>query len=498
MAVSGEKLSKSFSGVRVLDDVSIDVADGKIHALLGANGSGKSTLIKILTGVYQNEAGEVIVAGERLRTVASPALARSLGIAVVHQEAPLIDTSTVAECVALFRGYPSRAGLLQWGALHDQVEAMLARFSFSIDPRRLAGTLTPAERAMVSLAIALDGIGSSVSMLVLDEVTASLLRDEAEPYLEKVTELARSGIGVLMVTHRLAEVRDRADSATILRDGKVVFAGSPQSLDDEAIVDLIVGASERASGVAGAPAAASARARDGDALLRLRNLAGTFIRDVSLDLYPGEIVGIAGLAETGTAELPNILSGEMARKGGEVSVRGQAIAARSGPRGFIKAGVVVLPADRLRAGGIGTLPVGENILLPNLGRFWGRLSAERSHVDVLLETFDVRPRVAGATFGKLSGGNQQKALLAKWLDQRPSVLVLDDPTSGVDPGARERIFATLRSVAAEGIGILFFSTEPEQLAVMCSRVLVLKEGTVAKELSGAELSHQSISRWCYS
>lgn len=500
MSVSGSGLSKSFSGVKVLQGIDIDVEDGQVHALLGANGSGKSTLVKILTGVYQNDTGEISVFGRKLKTLAMPAQARGLGIAVVHQEAPLIDTSTVAECVALFRGYPSRGGLVSWTALERQVNELFARFGFSVDPNRLAGSLTPAERAMVSLAIALDGVGSGVAMLVLDEVTASLPRDEAQPYLERIADLARSGIGVLMVTHRLAEIRGRADRLTILRDGKIVYAGSPRELDDEAIIGMIVGAEEKPAAthrpVAAPPVAPTTKR--GDVLLKLEHLAGRSIRDLSLDLHPGEIVGVAGLAETGAAELPHILSGEMARSGGVISVRGRELPLRARPRDFIRAGIAVLPADRLRAGGIGTLSVAENIMLPNLDRFGLRFSAEREHVGGLMNDFDVRPRAPATLFSKLSGGNQQKALLAKWLDTHPSVLVLDDPTSGVDPGAREMIFSMLRSVAADGVGVLFFSTEPEQLAAMCSRVVVLKDGTVIKELSGSELTHHSISRWCYS
>ncbi len=214
MALIGTGLSKSFVGRSVLKQIDIQIADGEIHALLGANGSGKSTLVKILTGVYAPDAGAIAIAGRQLTNIASPHQANELGIAVVHQEAPLIDTMTVSECIALFRGYPMTGGSISWGRLHRDVAAMLEAFGIHIDPRQLAAKLSAAERALIALMIALDRVKSGLQLLILDEVTASLPRDEAEPYLDRVSELARSGIGVLMVTHRLAELRGRVSRVT--------------------------------------------------------------------------------------------------------------------------------------------------------------------------------------------------------------------------------------------------------------------------------------------
>jgi ribose transport system ATP-binding protein len=241
MTVAGEQITKAFAGKRVLDAVDIDIAAGEVHALLGANGSGKSTLVKILTGVYGADGGTIVVGGRRLNTISSPAQANKLGIAVVHQEMPLIDTSTIAECIALFRGYPTSGGRIRWRALRREVADMLDRFAARLDPDRLAGTLSPAERALVALIIALDRVDAGLNLLVLDEVTASLPRDEAEPYLNHVAALAKRGTSVLMVTHRLAELHDRADRMTILRDGRGVFSGSVGSIDEAAIVSHMVG-----------------------------------------------------------------------------------------------------------------------------------------------------------------------------------------------------------------------------------------------------------------
>ena len=509
MAIVAEGVTKSFAGLRVLDNVGLSVAAGEIHALLGANGSGKSTLAKILSGVYQPDRASITVKDRNVPGILSPQHAAELGIAIVHQEAPLIDSATVAECIALYRGYPTRSGLVQWRRLHREIEGMLARSGVRIDPRTLAGHLTPAERALVSLVIALDRAPNELSLLILDEVTASLPRDEAAPYLEKVAALAQSGVSVLMVTHRLAEVRSKASRMTVLRDGKVVHVGAPAETDEDLIIAMMVGSPE--------PERAAARSRTqvlggfwsefggggnvtrqpGEPLMEVEGLAGEQLVDVTFTLHVGEILGLAGLKEAGIGELPLILGGAEPRRGGRVSVAGRELAASGSPGAAMAAGIALLPADRAHDGGVRTLSLSENIMLPAFDRYWGRGDRERTVVGRLIADFDVRPQRPEALFATLSGGNQQKALLAKWLHLRPAVLVLDDPTSGVDPGARQKIFELLRDAATEGLGILFFSTEPEQLASLCSRVLILKDGLIAGSLSGAELTHQAISRWCY-
>jgi ABC-type sugar transport system ATPase subunit len=510
MAIVAESVTKSFANIRVLDNVEVSVADGQIHALLGANGSGKSTFAKILSGVYQPDRASIAIQGRAVPAILSPQHANELGVAIVHQEAPLIDTASVAECVALHRGYPTRSGLVHWGQLHGDVEAMLLRFDVHIDPRTLAGRLTPAERALVSLIIALDRAPAELSLLILDEVTASLPRDEAEPYLERVAALAQSGVSVLMVTHRLAEVRSKASRMTVLRDGKVVHVGSPAETNDDEVIALMVGSPESSqirrassSSVLGGfwtdfgIAAAGAARKAGEPLMEVEGLAGGPLADVTFTLHAGEILGIAGLEEAGIGELPRILGGAEPRRQGRISVAGRELEAGAGPAASIAAGIAVLPGDRAHDGGVRTLSVAENMMLPAFERYWTRRDRESAVLKRLIADFDVRPPRPQALFGTLSGGNQQKTLLAKWLHLHPAVLVLDDPTSGVDPGARQKIFELLRDAASEGLGILFFSTEPEQLAAMCSRVLILKDGVIAGSLSGGELTHQAISRWCY-
>jgi ABC-type sugar transport system ATPase subunit len=499
-------LTKIFAGRKVVQGVDLEIRAGAVHALLGANGSGKSTVVKLLTGVYQPDGGVITIGGREMGSIASPRAASALGVAVVHQEAPFIDTLSVAECIAQFRGYPTQGGRIQWAKLNREVRAMLEPFDLAIDPGALAARLTAAERALIAIIIALDGARSEVKLLILDEVTAALPRNQAEPYLERVAALARSGIAVLMVTHRLAELHGRASKATVLRGGTVAYEVDAEHIDEDRLVEEMVGpakappkASSASVGAGGLRALWSERRPDpsGETALSVQGLEGATLHDLSFDMRRGEIVGVAGLGDSGVAELPRILAGLEAPIGGRISVGGKPVPPRATPRTLIRAGMVVLPADRLRSGGVATLSVAENILLPDLARFWSKPRHEAEFIKRIIARFDVRPASAATLFGKLSGGNQQKAILAKWLALKPQVLVLDDPTSGVDPGARQTIFQLLREAAANGIGVLVFSTEPEQLAAFCSRVLILREGEVASELTGEAVDRQTISRWCY-
>ena len=513
MTVAGEKLTKSFAGIRVLDKVDLTVDRGEIHALLGANGSGKSTLVKILTGVYQPEAGTVRVGDRVLPAIASPHEANALGIAVVHQEAPVIDTMTVAECIALFRGYPtSGAGRIQWGRLYEESARLLDRFGIAVSPRQLAGELNPAQRALVALVIALDRVTSGLELLILDEVTASLPEDEAGVYLERVAAIAKEGTGILMVTHRLAELNGLASTVTVLRDGRRVYHAPAGETDEEGLVGYMVGEEEENELLHKTPAAVAhgavkrlwaaglgktAKHADATDALNVQHLVGKTIHDISFRVGRAEIVGVAGLADSGVTELPEVLAGVASRASGEIRIGNTPLPLAVAPRQAIEAGLALLPADRLHNGGIANLTVADNIILPDVDRYWHRRKDEQDLLQTAIAELDVRPPNSQAVFGQLSGGNQQKALLGKWLLTRPTLLVLDDPTSGVDPGAREKIFEILRDAAGEGVGILFFSTEPEQLAAMCSRVLVLKSGKIAAELTGGELTREMISQWCY-
>ena len=505
MGVAATSISKSFPGTRALYRVDLSVGAGEVRALLGANGSGKSTLVRILSGVYQPDEGSLLIGERRISALASPNEANALGIAVVHQESPLVDTLTVAENIALFRGYPTSRGRIQWRTLRRDTRELLERFGIDVDIGTLGGLLSPAERALVALAIALDRVTAGLALLILDEVTASLPEDQARTYLEQVRMLAAAGTPVLIVTHRLSELHGLATHVTVLRDGIVVHQAEAAAVDDESLVRQIAGVEHNEPETKGPSDTAQAAVRlwvggrrgDDRPVLEVEHLAGKLIHDTSFTLRGGEIVGVGGLAAGGIGELPLLLSGAAARRGGALRVNGREISPHASPRELIGAGLALLPADRLRGGGIASLSMSDNVVLPDARRYWHKPRLERATLQHLIERLDVRPPSPDALFGSLSGGNQQKVLLGKWLMLGPSVLILDDPTSGVDPAARRTIFSILREAASAGLAVLLFSTELEQLVTLCSRVLVLRDGAIATELAGGGLTRESVTKWCY-
>lgn len=515
MAIRAVGLTKTFAGITVLNNVSLTVKPGTVHCIVGANGSGKSTLVRLLSGVYQPDDGTIDLNGRPMPGLGSPAEAFRRGVRVVHQEAPLIDTLTVAECVAVFHGYPVGAGFrVRWRELHDTVGRLFELMSISVDPRRLAATLAPAQRAMVALAIAMDDVERAASLLILDEADAAIPEGEAEPFLRMVRDVSRSGIPVLMVTHRLKEVTAIGDEVTILANGQVGYHGATEALTEEFLVAKMTASPHDETSEDPAPTSSptvtvatlwevAGRTQPPHApttpALNAAHLSASTLRDVSLHVDPGEIVGVAGLADSGAPELPLALAGALPFSAGTVTVAGRPLPPRFTPKAAIQAGIVLLPADRLRQGGITTLTVEDNLVLPQAVRFWHRSREQHAVVATALKTLDVRPRQPKTMFGALSGGNQQKSILAKWLLFRPHVLILDDPTSGVDAASRHMMFAALHEATEHGVGIILLSTELDQLASMCSRVIVLRRGAVATELrrDDGTLTREAITGWCY-
>ncbi len=517
MAFGAYGISKRFPGTQALSDVTVQVDDGSIHALLGANGSGKSTLVKVLTGVLRPDSGHLVVNGEPLPELPSPSVAVRHGIRVVHQTAPLIDSMSVLECIALFRGYPrTRVGFVSWRKARSIARETLGKVGLGhISTQALARELSGAQRALIALAIALRD-DEAPAALLLDEATASLPDSEAEQFLEVVGSLARKGAPVLMVTHRLEEVRRFADEVTVLHEGKVVYSGPTTEItDDELISFMIEGTLGDLYALPVSPAAEAIRT-DGRLSPRLQRLWATtpekpvnihltespalavtelrtaLLDDLSFTVGRGEVVGVVGLVQSGVAELPYVLAGVTTRRSGIICVGGIALPLPHNPRIALEKGLVLLPSDRLREGGIASLTVEENALLPDAHRYWSHGKSAQAATADLIDSLQVRPPEPFAQFRALSGGNQQKVILGKWLRLHPTFFILDDPTSGVDPGARRVIFQTVRTAAAVGVGFLVFSTEPQQLATVCDRVIVLKAGRPMRTLSGESLSGRAI------
>lgn len=516
-ALAIEDVSMDFGTVQALSNVSLDVMPGQIHGLIGANGSGKSTLVKIMSGVQAPTSGSLRFAGESHSHLTPPARANALGVRVVHQEAPVIDTLTVLESVAIFRGYERTSfGRIPWRKLRRNVRELLDRMDVDVDVDELCAQVRPADRAGLALAIAMgdqfvDGADpNAIRLLIVDEVTASIPDNETSQHLERLRRIADGGVAVVMVTHRLGEL-DFADDLSVLRNGRLVYRqeGGPRRTIPELIAEMVPEPEEVTEAAAGtgipqrpvltlwessAPIeAAHPEVESGKEVLSLKGIAGDELHGVDLTARSGEVIGFAGVQHAGINELPLILSGAVPRQGGEIVVNGKKMGKRVTPSELIRAGLTTVPSDRLREGGVASLSVAENVVLPDLRRYWHKRTTYRAVVDGVIKALDVRPPRRTTKLGELSGGNQQKVLLGKWLALRPTILCLDDPTYGVDPAARELIFAAITDAAQLGMCVLFFSTEPEQLVRLCDRVLILEHGEVTQELVGDDLNLQTVT-----
>jgi ribose transport system ATP-binding protein len=490
-------LSKRFSGVTVLRNVDLEIAPGEVHALLGGNGSGKSTLIKILSGYHRPEPGSrVLISGQELH-FGSPQSSYRLGCRVVHQDGGLVDELSVTDNLSLTAGYPCRWGTIRESAARQSAAQALRRLGLDLDPRTPVGDLSAASRTEVALVRALrEDAQAPVRLLVLDEPTATLPVKEVRQLLDTVRRVAAQGVAVLYVSHRLSEAFDVADTVTVLRDGRKVTTEPISGLSRDQIVTLItgLGAEEvRARPPAAAPEQAA------EQVLSVGGLRAGPVRDLSFTVGAGEIVGLAGITGSGCEIVLGSVFGVTARRGGTVTAGGRRLPPLR-PDLAIQAGVAHLPADRKALSGLMELTATENLTLVDLAPFWrggwlwrGRETAETKE---WVNRLGVRPR-AGAMrpLSTFSGGNQQKILFAKWLRCSPGLLLLDEPTQGVDVAAKGEIHRLVQAAADQGTGIAVSSTDFDELAAICHRVLVLHEGHLVAELQEADISPANITRY---
>lgn len=488
-------IRKTYGTREVLHGVSLDVHAGEMHALLGANGSGKTTLVRVLTGSEQPDSGSIVVSTGGEQALRSPRDAREHGIRVVHQETPFIDSMSVAENIALKLGYRTGPAGIHWRAVHRFAQSCLAPLDLDIDPTRLAATLTASERGLIAMAIALgDGGPASTSslVLVLDEATASIPEDEAEAVLRRVRALTESGVGVLMVTHRTREVRDFADHISVLYDGSLSYTGADKLSEDE-LVKMIV---NRTADAADEPSRAAPRSRPAEPVLTVKQLRSGALTDIEFSVGRGEVLGVVGGAASGVEQVAAALAGLDPAANGIVRVaRTEAPAPRT-PRQALALGIALVPRDRLRQGAVGILSVFENVMLPSARGLRYQTKARKELVAELMERFDVVPRDPDVLVSQLSGGNQQKVIVGKWMARAPRVLILDDPTVGIDPGARITLFRTVREACErDGLAVLLLSSEPEQLSEHCDRVIAIYRGSIAETLTDEDLNEVRVARW---
>ncbi len=485
-----KSVSKAFPGVRALIEVSCDVQPGEVHALVGQNGAGKSTLVKCVTGVHAPDSGEIRFGGERLE-VFSPKHAADSGIAVVHQRMPLLPDLSVAENVHLGQ-LPTRAGFLDRRAANQHTRELLARFGLEVDPEAPVRSLTVSERQEVAIARALF---RDARLLVLDEPTAALDAAQSRRLFAVVENLRRQGVAVLYVSHYLEEIFALADRITVLRDGRLVTTTPTAATDESEVVTLMAGHRP----IVGADVEPSATAptvdRRGSASVRLEQVSTEVLRDVSLSIEPGEVVGVTGVIGAGGHEIARVLYGLVQPRAGSLSL-GDSPYRPDGPVQALRAGVCLVPEDPAREGMVPEMSVAANISIVDLPHFTRRgilsLRRERRVAREYVKKLGIATASVDTPVRNLSGGNQQKVLLARALAADARVLLLEEPTQGVDINAKREIHRIIRDLATEGKAAIVISTDVQDLLEFVDRVIALRRGQVARDVRAAETSFADI------
>ena len=502
-ALEIDNLSKRFGGAMALDGVSMEVRNGEIHGLLGSNGSGKSTLIKILSGFHAPEpGGRVLVHGQPLPLPAVGHTVRELGMAFVHQQLGLISTLSVTENLRLGEFAADTKWRIDWRAEEERARATFARYNLSLNPRSVVAALPAVEQALLAIVRAIEDLRAAGlekhhgGVLVLDEPTPFLPRAGVEQLFDLVRQLADEGASVIFVSHDVDEVMEITDRATILRDGQKVDTVTTADIGHRDLIRLIVGQALSDFESVHEPN----KATGGE--VRVAGLQAPGFGPVDLELGRGEIVGVTGLIGSGSDRLPALLYGAQPADSGELDLDGEAIRlAGLKPMEAMQRGIAYLPADRLGQAGIGALSIADNLTMPVLDELGGpwRLSRGRMRKRAAEQgaAAEVRPNSPALPLGALSGGNQQKVVMAKWLQTEPRLILLDEPTQGVDVGARQALWTMLDASADRGATIVVSSTDYDQLAQLCHRVIIFSRGQMVWQLTGSEVTKEAIAEHCF-
>ncbi|RQO46215.1 sugar ABC transporter ATP-binding protein [Variovorax sp. KBW07] len=482
-----QAISKRFGGTQAVDSVTLDVRAGEILALLGENGAGKSTLIKLLAGIYPADQGEIFFDG-RAQADWRRSDRREQPVAFIHQDLGLVEWMTVAENVCLGTGYPRRFGLIDWPAASATARRVMARVDCDIDPGRRVFSLTRAEKSLLAIGRALE---VKARLLVLDEPSASLPMSDVERMFGVLRELRRQGMAMLYVSHRLDEVMAISDRAAVMRDGKLVAVKTTAETNEAELVGLIVGKALSAS-----VQKARAPARSEPALLRLDGAASGNAGPLSLSVHRGEVLGLVGLRGAGHEAISRAIFGREPLSAGRMHLLDNACDFTC-PADAIRAGVAYVAGERLEENLAGAMTVLEN-LFPNAamhgdrGLAFGRPRRENDSALGLIRRFDINPPAPSAEVQQLSGGNQQKVVLARWFHLDKPLVVLEEPTAGVDVGAKRQIYGVLRERAEAGTALVVVSTDFEEVATVCTRVLVFRDGLIAAELEGEAITVEKL------
>jgi rhamnose transport system ATP-binding protein len=479
-------VTKAYAGVQALKRASLELRAGEVHALVGENGAGKSTLIKILTGAVQPDSGEIVLDGRTLERL-TPASAKALGIAAIYQQPALFGELTVAENIALGLERTGRWGRVDWRERHRRAEELLGRVGARIDPEIDAGELNMPQQQLVEIARAL---GADARVLILDEPTASLSKEDTDNLFRVVRELREHGVGMIYISHRLEELPVIADRVTVLRDGNTIATREMADVNREQLIQMMVGRELAA-------VFPKRTVPLGDTVLELRGVACTAsgVSGVDLSVRAGEIVGLSGLVGAGRSELARTIFGLTPADRGEIRVRGKLVRIGS-PAAAIANGIAYVPEDRRRHGVVLEMPVSENVtlaVLGNLSRF-GVLDfrRERELAADYTRRLGVKTASIRSLVSTLSGGNQQKVALSRWLLTKPTLLVLDEPTQGIDVGAKSEIHELMVELAEQGVAILMISSELPEILGMSDRIAVMHGGTIVSVLDRADATPERV------
>ena len=502
-ALSIRNLAKTFGGARALKGIAFDVARGEVHGLLGQNGSGKSTFVKIMAGFHAPDPGaELALYGRAVPLPLKPGSFRDLGLAFVHQHLGLVPSLTVLENLRVSSITAHGKPVIDWGAERRAATDALARFGIRIDVSARVADLSQVDRALVAIVRAFEELrdGAKTSdvpgLLLLDEPTPFLPREGVDKLFALVRQMTTHGASVLFISHDIDEILEITDRATVLRDGDVVGQLVTREASKDDFVERIVGRRVERLRVEREPAAGrKVRAR-------LDRVSDPRLQPTSLDLHEGEIVGLTGLIGSGYERVPYLIFGANPAASGTLTLDGvEHDLTRMSPQAAIRNGIALLPADRQGASGVGGLSVGENLTVLALGRFVRWLGLDRTAIGrrtrELCTAFEVRPNDPRLPLSALSGGNAQKVLIAKWLSEQPKLLMLDEPTQGVDVGTRQQLFRAIRAATQAGTTVLCASTDFEQLADICDRVVIFARGEVHDVLVGADITKDTIAEQCY-
>ncbi len=480
-------ICKSFPGVKALDDVGFSVAEGEIRALVGENGAGKSTLMKILNGNYKKDAGQILIDGQEVN-ITNPQVADSLGITIIFQELNLVDDLSIAENI--FAGRLAKKGrLVNWKELNAKAKELISRIGFDADPTTIVGTLTVAEKQMVEIAKALS---RNSRIILMDEPSATLTKKELDALFQIIRDLKEQGIAVIYISHRMEEIFEICETVTVMRDGQIIGTRDVASVSSDELVEMMVGR-ELSNAYPQRDVAI------GEEVLRVENLCRKDRKqDVSFTLHEGEVLGIAGLVGAGRTEIMRAIFGVDYINSMKVYIRGQRVKITS-PASAKKHGIAFLTEDRKAEGLTLDFTVKSNVVAANLPSIkkHGVISnkTENEIADTYIEKTRIKTPHRNQKVGNLSGGNQQKVVVSKWLNSDPDILIMDEPTRGIDVGAKREIYEIINDLVAQGKSVILISSELPEVLGMSDRVLVMKDDAIVAVLTGQDINAVEVMRY---